>query len=258
MLQESISVAVSVNNQEVLERNLLLSPGVFEKGRNQLIVRRRFESASLAYNSALDAADNDIVVFVHQDVYLPSTWLADLKRCLEYLENKGANWGVLGCYGFRKGAEYGLGRVYTRGIGLHGRCISSPEPIETVDEIILVLRKSSGLRFDEGLPHFHFYATDICMTARERGLVNYAFQGFCVHNTNQLMILPEEFYTCYRFVRQKWSHYLPIQTSCIKISAFNQEFYRRRIVEAAQRAFGMSRYGLLRAEDPRQFSIERD
>ena len=88
--------------------------------------------------------------------------------------------------------------------------------------------------------------------------MNYAFQGFCVHNTNQLVILPDEFYSCYRYIRQKWFHCLPIQTSCIRISALNQEFYRRRLVEAAQRALGMSSYGALRVEDPRQFSIERD
>lgn len=258
MSDDAFTITVSVNNEEVLQKNLLLSPGRLNGGRNQLVIKRDFTSASLAYNSAIEEAENDIVIFVHQDIYLPDTWFADLKRCLEFLEGTGANWGVLGCYGFRKGADGGLGRVYTRGLGRHGRQITRPEPVETLDEIILIIRKSSGLRFDPRLPHFHLYGTDICMTARERGMVNYAFQGYCVHNTNQLLILPNEFYTCYRYTRSKWAHYLPIYTSCMKISFLNGEFYRRRIVEAKQRVFGMRSQAAKRVEDPRVFSNERD
>jgi glycosyltransferase involved in cell wall biosynthesis len=258
MSDHAFTIAVSVNNEEVLQQNLLLSPGLVNGGRNQLLLRRNFPSASLAYNSAIQEADHDIVIFVHQDIYLPDTWFADLNRCLAFLEGAGVNWGVLGCYGSRKGADGGLGRVFTRGLGRHGRQITQPEPVETLDEIVLILRKSSGLRFDPGLPHFHLYGPDICLTARARGMVNYAFQGYCVHNTNQLLILPEEFYTCYRYIRSKWAHYLPIYSSCMKISFLNEEFYRRRIVEAKQRVFGMRSRAAKRVEDPRVFSSERD
>lgn len=258
MSDEALTMAVCVNNDDVLHQNLLLSPGLLIGNHNQLVIKRDFSSASLAYNSAIEEAENDIIVFVHQDVYLPDTWFADLKRCLAFLDRTRANWGVLGCYGSRRGAEGGVGRVYTTGIGPDGRQIARPEPVETLDEIILIIRKSSGLRFDSRLPHFHLYGPDICMTARERGMVNYAFQGFCVHNTNQLLILPNEFYACYRYIRRKWSHYLPIYTSCIKISFLNEEFYLRRLVEAKQRVFGMRSQAAKRVEDPRAFINERD
>jgi len=258
MSDEAFTIAVSVNDEEVLRKNLLLSPGLLNGGRNQLVIRRHFTSASLAYNSAIAEAANDIVVFVHQDVYLPDTWFADLRRCLAFLERTGVNWGVVGCYGARKGTEGGLGRVYTRGLGPHGQYIAEPEPIETLDEITLIIRKSSGLRFDPRLPHFHLYGSDICLTARAQGMVSYAFQGYCVHNTNQVLILPTEFYTCYRYLRSKWARYLPIHTSCMRISFLNDEFYRRRIVEAKQRMFGMRSRPAKRVEDPRVFSNERD
>jgi hypothetical protein len=249
---------VSVNNDEVLRQNLLLSPGLLDGGRNQLIIRQDYPSASIAYNSALDEAQHDILIFVHQDVYLPDTWFADLKRCLAYLDARGARWGVLGCFGTRKGTQGGLGRVYSRGVGRDGRLLDRPEPVETLDEIVLIIRKSSGLRFDANLPHFHLYGTDICMTALDRGMANYAFQGFCVHNTNQLLILPEEFYACYRYIRRKWSHYLPIHTSCIRITRLNKELHWRRFYEARQRMFGVSSPAAQRVEDPRVFSGERD
>ena len=67
MGDEAFTVAVSVNQEEVLQRNLLLSPGLLDGGRNQLLVKRGYPSASLAYNASIDEADNDIVIFVHQD-----------------------------------------------------------------------------------------------------------------------------------------------------------------------------------------------
>jgi hypothetical protein len=258
MSDKAFTIAVCVNNDDVLQKNLLLSPGLLNGGRNQLAIKRGFSSASLAYNSAIEEAEHDSVIFVHQDVYLPDTWFADLNRCLVLLEATGTNWGVLGCYGFRKGSEDGLGRVYTRGLGWHGQQISRPEPVETLDEIILIIRKSSGLRFDPRLPHFHLYGTDICLMARARGMVSYAFQGYCVHNTNQLLILPKEFYTCYRSIRSKWAHELPIYTSCIKISRLNEQFHVRRLIEAKQRMFGMRSRPAKRVEDPRVFSHEFD
>jgi hypothetical protein len=44
----------------------------------------------------------------------------------------------------------------------------------------------------------------------------------------------------------------------MKISRLNEEFYRRRIVEAKQRVFGMRSRAATRVEDPRMFSNERD
>jgi hypothetical protein len=143
-------------------------------------------------------------------------------------------------------------------MGRHGNRLVRPEPIETLDEIVLVLRKSSGLRFDPDLPHFHLYGTDICMTARHRGMVNYAFQGFCVHNTHQLLRLPKEFYTCYHYVRRKWAAYLPIYASCMKISRLNGGLYRKQVSEARQRLLGRKRSPLTRVDDPRAFALERD
>jgi Glycosyltransferase like family len=257
MSAEAFTIAVSVNNEEALQRNLLLSPGLVDGDRNQLVITRRFTSASLAYNRAIEEAENDLIIFVHQDIYLPHTWFADLKRGLAFLELTGANWGVLGCFGSRKDAHGGLGRVYTRGLGQHGRRITRPKPVETLDEIVLIIRKSSGLRFDPRLPHFHLYGTDLCMTAREKGMVNYAFQGFCVHNTNQLLTLPKEFYTCYRYIRSKWAKYLPIYTACMKISFMNEEFYQKRIVEAGQWVLGIRGRPETRVEDPRALSDDR-
>jgi hypothetical protein len=253
MSRFAVTVAVAANDDAVLHQNLLRSPELASGETHQLLVRRGYPSAARAYNSALDEADHDIVVFVHQDVYLPAGWFAGLEQAVAAIEAGGVRWGVLGCFGSRPDAFGGVGEVYTRGLGRHGRALLRPEVIETLDEILLVVRRSSGLRFDPALPHYHLYGTDICLEARTRGLATLAFQGFLVHNTNQLLALPPEFYACYRYVRRKWRTSLPIATACLTISRFNGALIRKRLAEARHWLRSRQGVGLSRVPDPRVF-----
>ena len=250
MKQDNFTIVAAVNDTEVLQKNLCLSPDI-KNGSIQLITKRNYRAASLAYNEAIEEADNEIILFVHQDVYLPETWFSSFKKSLSYLEKEQINWGVLGCFGSAKNRHGGVGRVCTTGMGLHGNEIGNPEPVETLDEIVLIIRRSSGLRFDSSLPHFHLYGTDICMSAREKGMMSYAIPAFCVHNTNQLVDLPKEFYNCYRHVKSRWSKYLPIYTSCITISRFDGALRLRTIREAYKRFLPKSGMPAYRVEDPR-------
>jgi hypothetical protein len=253
MENERFTFVAAVNDLDVLKRNLCLSPCVDTSSANQLIIKHNYRSASLAYNEALDESKNDIVIFVHQDVFLPETWQANLRASLSYFEKEKIQWGVLGCYGVRKndGEGIGLGRVYTNGLGIVGQMINKPESVQTLDEIILVLRKSSGLRYDPLLPHFHLYGTDICMTAREKGLLSFAIPAFCIHNTNQLLQLPREFYECYRHVKKRWKMHLPIYTSCITISRLDAELRLRQFHEFCRRLICKATIPTYRVEDPR-------
>lgn len=257
MSNESFTFAVAVNSMEILRKNLYLSPGLQGDHKHQVLIKENYPSASLAYNSAIDEAENEIIIFIHQDIYLPETWFSDISRCLFYLEEKQINWGVLGCYGSRK-AEVGVGKVCDTHFGIHGRQIDKPESIETLDEIVLVIRKSSGLRFDPSLPHFHLYGTDICLSAKDNGMANFAFQGLCVHNTNQLVNLPKEFYDCYRYIKKKWTKFLPITTSCIKISRFDKEMNLRKIRFFAGVTLGEKLSPKHRVDDPRIFLAEEE
>lgn len=256
MPADRFTVVAAVNNRTVLHQNFLGSPALADGVPIQVVSKEGFTSASLAYNSAIDDASADILVFVHQDIYLPAGWFARVDRAIQTLEAAGGRWGVLGVFGSRKGASGGLGRVFTNGMGLHGNAINSPEPVETLDEIVLILRKSSGLRFDPDLPHFHMYGVDICLSAREAGLTNFAVPAFCVHNTHQLLKLPSEFYRCYRFIKRKWSRYLPIFTSCMTVTRFDGELRRKQLEEAFGRVFRRSRKPLQRVGDPRSLLSE--
>jgi hypothetical protein len=104
--------------------------------------------------------------------------------------------------------------------------------IQTLDEVVLIFRRSSGLRFDDHLPHFHLYGADLCLRAAKTGLKTYAIPAFCIHNTNQYLVLPKEFYECCRHIKRRWKDQLPIQTTCVRITRFNRFIYSRRLQEA--------------------------
>lgn len=251
MTTDAITVVAAVNDRQILATNLLRSPLLATGHGHQFLVQEGFRSASAAYNDALARAENDIVVFVHQDVLLPERWLGDLRRTIASLDAAGTPWGVIGCFGMRAGAEGGLGSVYSTGWGLQGKPVERPERVETLDEIVLVVRRSSGLAFDPALPFFHMYGVDLCLTARSRGLECHVMPTFCVHNTRQLLVLPPDFYACYRFVKRKWPQYLPVHSSCIRISRFDAHLIRKKFENLARVLRGRSARGAARLEDPR-------
>jgi Glycosyltransferase like family len=252
MAELSVTFVAAVNNQTVLHNNLLRSPRLRERQGIQWLFKEGFSSAPMAYNQALDEAQHDLVVFIHQDVYLPEPWLDQLAASIDFLDARKIEWGVLGSFGSHPDAPGGLGRVFTTGLGSHGNAIDEPTPAETLDEIVLVVRKSSGLRFDEKLPHYHMYGVDLCLLARSRGLGCYAIPATCVHNTNQLIDLPAEFVQCYRYVKRKWASALPIAASCITVSRFDRELRLRSLSRLRDKVLGLRATPLPRVQDPRQ------
>jgi Glycosyltransferase like family len=251
MHRESLSIVVAVNNRQVLKNNLLQSPDLAAGSMpHQIIVREGFASAGAAYNSGLAEATNDLVAFIHQDVYLPAGWVQAVLESVRALDAKHAPWGVLGCFGVQESTHNGVGEIYSTGWGLQGERISQPARVETLDEIVLIIRKSRGLRFDAELPNFHMYGVDVCLAARRRGMECYALPAFCVHNTNQLLQLPREFEAGYRYVKRKWCHYLPIHTSCTVIDRFDRDLRRRKLEAIVNRVLRRTRKPVARIEDP--------
>lgn len=242
-----ITFVVAVNQKDVLQRNFLASHCLREPHPHQILFQEGFSSAALAYNDAIDMALNDLMVFCHQDMFFPGPWISQLQQSCEALTTEDPNWGVLGCSGITHERQM-RGHVYSSGLGIVGNT-SEPGEVQTLDEIVLILRKSSGLRFDESLPHFHFYGTDICLSAAEQGMKSYAISAFCVHNTYQNFNLPDEFYECSEHIRKVWRKYLPIQTTCITISKSNVPIYLRRLRQVYIKHIRRKAYESSRAED---------
>ena len=252
---KNITFAVAVNNRELFESNFLASLCLEDRSDHQILAQEGFASASLAYNDAIDKSLNDLIVFCHQDVYFPEAWASQLQNALDFLEARDPDWGVLGCGGITRDGQ-GRGHMYSTGLGVLGKACAPPAPVQTLDEIVLIIKKSSGLRFDDALPHFHLYGTDICLRAAKRGMKSYAISAFCIHNSDHRLILPEEYYGCCAHIRRVWKDHLPIQTTCMKITRFNIPMYIRRLMEAYLRHIRRKEVAAVRVKNVQRLAEE--
>jgi hypothetical protein len=82
------------------------------------------------------------------------------------------------------------------------------------------------------------------------GMKSYAISAFCIHNANLQLILPKEFYECCRHIQTVWKGYLPIQTTCVKITALNLPVYWRRLKELHLKYIRRKGGGEKRLHDP--------
>jgi|SRR5580698_7155186 hypothetical protein len=247
--QDVTFVTTRSGDPSLIERNFAASPCFNGIANDRIIVQEGFSSAAAAYNDAIDRAQTDIIVFAHQDVYFPEKWLGDLNRSLKILDVMDEDWGVLGGWGINRQGQ-GAGFVYSVGLGIFGQAFDNPVTVDTLDEFVLILRKSSGLRFDPTLPHFHFYGMDICMAARKNNKKCYAISAFSVHNTSY-GFLSQEFFNCYWHVRRRWREFLPVQTTCIKVSVWNEDLIVRKLKLILLPMIGRKVKILPRLEDPR-------
>jgi hypothetical protein len=242
------SVIAAVNSQELLQSCLLQSPEL-NQARDQ-IWQKGYSSAARAYNAAMDQATTDVLVFAHQDVFLPAGWIAQVQKSLAWLAQHDPHWGVAGIWGVqRSGARFG--HVYCTGLGQElGGEFAAPVEVRTVDELLLIVRKSSGLRFDERLSGYHLYGTDICLEAERQGMKCYALAAFCIHNTNGYNLLPPGFWRNYLFLRRKWRDQLPIITPCTEITVGGWPMIRWNVVQTLDILRGKHKPGR-RVNDPR-------
>ncbi len=238
---EPITFIVAVNDQRELEENLLASPVARSAEHEWILVdnreNRRYRSISHLYDDAARGARNDLVFFLHQDLYLPHGWEPRLFEALAELERLEPRWGVLGAVGavameIQKSVEpKELRGHWCDPHGYHRRG-PLPAEVEALDEQWLGIRQSRGLSFDPDLPGFHCYGIDISLAAREAGLKSYAIDAFVWHKyrdpQGNLITRREdspkiaarwnegfmaEFNPSADYVEKKWSKFIPFQTT---------------------------------------------
>jgi glycosyltransferase involved in cell wall biosynthesis len=107
-----------------------------------------------------------------------------------------------------------IGRVNARGRLLRDGP-ELPARVATLDDLMLVVRRDTPLRFDPELG-FHLYRADICLQAHEQSLAVVAIGALCHHNSRSDG-LPESFYCSAEVFAGKWKHRLPVATPCVVI-----------------------------------------
>ena len=227
MAATEFTVVAAVNNDAVSKDSLLRSPDI--PLVREVLVQRGSSTAGEAYNSGMKASASDVIVFAHQDVYFPQGWFGSVARSIAAISAKDPDWGILGVYGISlTGAE--AGHLYSTGLRRVLGCpFEDPLEVSTLDEVVLVVRRSAGLEFDEKLPGFHLYGADICLEARRKRLKCYAISAFCVHNSNGLDQLPLSYSRAYFYMRDKWRNQLPIRTPCMVISRWGLPLFRHNL-----------------------------
>lgn len=220
-------VAVS-NDRRVLDRNLL-SSDLLRSGDVEVHIEYDAPSASVGYNRGIAATDAPIIVFAHQDVFFPHAWRQMLANQIAAVEKLDPNWALLAPFGVSFEGEH-VGRVWSTGLGaIVGEQVAEPTPVQSFDELVIVMRRDAGLRFDETMPRFHLYGTDIVQSALQAGTGAYVVNMPVVHNDQFHDRLGADFAEAYRFARRKWHDALPIRTPVLWIT---------------RGAFGFSRYRL--------------
>ncbi len=227
----AFSVAAACNSETILADNLARSPLLADV---PLHCEWGAPSAAAAYNRALDATTAPVVVFAHQDVFLPRGWHDILCARISEVAKIDPDWGLIGAFGVGvDGAHHGP--VWSSSLGqIIGRVSQAPQPVQSYDEMLIVLRRASGLRFDEGLPGWHMYGTDIVAQARARGISAWTASLPCIHNDRFHQALGPDYVACYRAMQRKWAGQLPLLTPITKIS--RSGLHLRRDLWSARRS----------------------
>jgi len=247
-MKPRFAAAAAVNDHAVLRQCLSASPDIAQGGL-PLRTYEGFRSASAAYNRALDEANAEILILVHQDVYLPEGYIERLAARLRQLDEVAPDWAVAGVVG---ADDKGLlhGRVWSTGsnavIGGDG---DLPARVETLDEMILILKTSAGLRFDEGLPGFHLYAADIIEIAASAGFSTWVVDAPAVHHSRPVINLGGGYKQAWYYLRRKWSDRLPIRNLVCPITRSPWKVIEKDIrIRIKHR--GRARRGTLAPEEP--------
>ncbi|MBN2454965.1 MAG: glycosyltransferase [Sedimentisphaerales bacterium] len=170
-------------------------------------------SAPRALNDGLKRARANIVVCCHQDVIFPPNWVENLLEQITVIEQTQKNWGVLGTFGV---AENGMFAGHIIDVHGHFWCEPLPAEVQSLDEHCLIMRKDSGLNFDENLGGFHLYGADLCLEALSKGMSNFAIDAPVKHLSGGKV--DADFFETADRLYKKWKQLntpLPvIQTTC--------------------------------------------
>ncbi len=206
--------------------------------------KRGRRAAGEAYDAIVDSAtikhgDAELIVFAHQDVLLPAGWVDRLWGAVGYLEKADPSCrAVMGVVGVNSAGEV-LGRSWSNGLRrIAGHAVERPMAVVSLDELVIILRRSSRVRFDKDLPGFHLYGTDIVQNALAARCGVYVFDGPVVHNSVPVSRLGPSYAAAYRYMQRKWRHRLPIPTTVMAVTHWGLPLWHHRFASRKNSLLG--------------------
>lgn len=217
-----LSFVVCVSDAETLAANLMRSPCLGTGSSHQIILVHGCRNAAEGFDRGMSLATGDILVFVHQDVFLPHGWdrafIAGFREARSKMPAE-----VVGIYGLTSPKDEGnprqLGTVNDRGELLRGT-VPLPARAQSLDELLFAVPRASSLRLDPDLG-FDLYATDLVLQAEGRGNCGAVVDAPCEHRsalprTGIPRSTVERFRKSALVFEQKWMSRFPLQTPCIR------------------------------------------
>ena len=211
-----VSVVCVFNDPAVLESCLRRSihGGRDAAPHTELIAvdnrHHKFATAGAALNSGARSARNEVIAFVHQDVYLHSLPALEVAAA-NLLESPGI--GLVGAVGIT-GQGRLVGRIRDRVVPLGDRA-PSPRDVDSLDEVLILVRREDVLRSpltEDHLLAWHAYAVEYAARVRRAGKRATALDIPITHNsmTTNLNNLD----LAHQRVGELYPELLPIQTTC--------------------------------------------
>lgn len=205
--------------------------------RNELIVIQNpnninYPCIGEALNIGIEKARYEIIVVVHEDVYLYDKWQNDFCQALFLLEKYDPDWAVLGCAGIDHSGSaignwhdpHGVTNTFSKGQRF--------ARVVTLDEHLLVIRKSMDVRFDPDIPGIHGLGVDLLHSTAERKLNSYVInapswhkykdangvqiktskESIKIQNRSTLTYISDKL-CCDEYISYKWSSLLPFRSN---------------------------------------------
>lgn len=153
-------------------------------------------NAATALNHGIEKAKSEWVICAHQDVVFPDLWL---KKFINEIDKLKDSIVVIGLVGVRSNGKL-AGHI--KDPGGHWKWKPLPASVISIDEHVIVVRKNSGIRFDNNNPGFHCYGTDISLTALKNGYNAIVMDIPAVHLSKGK--IDEQFVASSEWLLNKW------------------------------------------------------
>lgn len=205
-----LSIVCVYNDKNLLDNYLLKSLKDQTVEYELIIIDNtdgKFSSAAEALNYGGKKAQNDLILFVHQDMDLSSkTWLYDVEKILKSV----GNFGIAGVAGRSKEKVWAVTNIKD---GIPPKDVA-PEKIheavkvQTLDECLIIIPKKifKILQFDEIVcDNWHLYAADYCLSVKKLGYDAYVVPLYAYHRSKAYPT-SGEYYTTLKKLLQKHAH----------------------------------------------------
>ncbi|MEO8460646.1 MAG: sulfotransferase [Dokdonella sp.] len=175
---------ICVRFSDEFEHNIAKSQCIHDPLNEFVVVDNRqnlyFDTLGQAINHGVTQARNELIVIVHEDVFLIPGWQSRLEQSLHSLAAQDPDWGLAGAVGWKADGElvghWSDPHLYCNTLAEHDF-----ENIYRIDEQILIFRRSSPITLDPFLPGIHNIGEDLAHSTRANGLKTYVVNAPTIH-----------------------------------------------------------------------------